>query len=258
MPVKLGPDGKVIEEETQKAASFEDEFRKDHWTEPGRPPTDESSEAAAGPGSSSAEPSSYEARTVLPRSKRTGSQGHAADSPAPDAATRVYRPGRQKGRSPAPPDAIAPSSAARDQPTVPAEGRDPEQPAASSDPMADPPVGWLVVIQGPGQGNVVTIGNGMNPIGRDHSERICVDFGDETISRRGHAVITYDPRGKKFYIHHSSGMNLTYVYVEDAPPVPVPLQMTELAGFSKIEIGETVLLFVPLCGERFDGEDDEQ
>ena len=118
--------------------------------------------------------------------------------------------------------------------------------------MADPPVGWLVVIRGPGQGNVVTIGNGMNPIGRDRAERICVDFGDETISRHGHAVITYDPRGKKFYIQHGGGKNLTYM--EDAP-VLVP---TELAGFSKIVMGETVLLFVPLCGERFDWEDDEQ
>ena len=40
MPVKLGPDGKVIEEKTHKAASFEDEFRQDQRTEPGRPPTD--------------------------------------------------------------------------------------------------------------------------------------------------------------------------------------------------------------------------
>ena len=246
MPVKLGPDGKVIEEETQKAASFEDEFRQDHRTEPGRPPTDASSEAGAGPGSSGAEPSGYEARTVLARSKRTGSQARAADSPAPDAATRVYRSGAQKGRSPAPPQATW------DRPTVPAEGRDPEQPTASSDPMADPPVGWLVVIRGPGQGRSVTIGNGMNAIGRDHAERICVDFGDELISRHGHAIITYDPRGKKFYIQHGGGKNLTYV--EDAP-VLVP---TELVGFSKIVVGETVLLFVPLCGERFNWEDDEQ
>lgn len=252
MPVKLGPDGKVIEEKTHTAASFEDEFRQDQRTEPGRPPADEASEAAGGPGESGPAPSGYEARTVLARSKRTGSQEQAADRPAPDAATRVYRPGAQKGRSPAPPPQAEPSPAAWDQPTVPAEGRDPEQPAAPADPMADPPVGWLVVVKGPGQGRSVTIGNGMNPIGRDHAERICVDFGDATISRHGHAVITYDPKGKQFYIQHGGGKNLTYM---DDAPVLVP---TELQGFSKIVMGETVLLFVPLCGERFDWEDYEQ
>lgn len=253
MPVKLGPDGKVIEEKTHKAASFEDEFRPDEKTDVGRPPTDQSSEAAGASEGGSPAPSGYEARTVLARSKRTGSQAHAADSPAPDAATRVYRPGAQKGRSPVLPDAV-PSSAAWDRPTVPAEGRDPEQQAtsASADPMADPPVGWLVVIRGPGQGRSVTIGNGMNPIGRDHAERICVDFGDAMISRHSHAVIAYDPKGKQFYIQHGGGKNLTYV---DEAPVLVP---TELHGFSKIVMGETVLLFVPLCGERFDWEDDEQ
>lgn len=257
MPVKLGPDGKVVEEKTRKAASFEDEFRQEKGTEPGRSPADESSEAVTGSGSRGAEPSGYEARTVLARSKRTGSQEHVADSSASDAATRVYRPGVPKDRSPAPADAAAPppaapSSAAWDLPTVPAEGRDPEQPVAPADPMADPPVGWLVVIRGPGQGHVLTIGNGMNPLGRDHAERICVDFGDAMISRHGHAVITYDPRGKKFYVQHGGGKNLTYV---DDAPVLVP---TELQGFSKIVMGETVLLFVPLCGERFDWEDDAQ
>ena len=227
MPVKLGPDGKVIEEKTHKAASFEDEFRQEGRTEPGRPPTDDASEAAGSPGGSSPEQSGYEARTVLARSQSAGAQGQeAANSPTQDERTRIYRPGAQKGHT-------------SDQP-----------PEGSA--MDDPPVGWLVVLQGPGQGHVVTIGNGMNAIGRDRAERICVDFGDELISRHSHAVITYDPRGKKFYIQHGGGKNLTYM--EDAPV----LAPTELEGFSKILIGETLLLFVPLCGERFDWEDYEQ
>ena len=48
-----------------------------------------------------------------------------------------------------------------------------------------PPVGWLVVVRGSGQGKVVTIGSGSNSLGRDPGERICIDFGDETISRSG-------------------------------------------------------------------------
>ena len=220
MPVKLGADGKVIEEKTHKAASFEDEFRQDEKTGPGRPPTDQSSEAAGG--GTAPEQSGYEARTVLARSKNAGSQEQGAA--AGDERTRIYRPGAKKGQTG-------------------------QSEAASA--MDDPPVGWLVVIQGPGQGNALTIGNGMNAIGRDHDERICVDFEDELISRHSHAVITYDPRGKKFYIQHGGGKNLTYV--GDAPV----LSPTELEEFSKILIGETLLLFVPLCGERFDWEEYE-
>lgn len=114
--------------------------------------------------------------------------------------------------------------------------------------MDDPPAGWLVVVRGPGQGNVLTVGHGANAIGREPDERIRIDFGDETISRRGHATVTYDPRGKTFYVQHGGGKNLTYL--EDAPV----LALTKLTGFSRIQVGDTLLLFVPLCGERFDWE----
>ena len=232
MPVKLGADGKIIEEKTEKSTSFEDEFRPAGGQTP--PPTDQSSEASGAPGGSGPEQSGYEARTILARSRSAGSQGQeaAADSTTPEDKTRIYRPGAKKGQPPA---------------RSPEDSAGAVAPAASA--MDDPPVGWLVVIQGPGQGNAVTIGNGLNVIGRDHGERICVDFGDGLISRHSHAIITYDPKGKTFYIQHGGGKNLTYV--GDAPV----LTPTELEGFSKILIGETLLLFVPLCGERFDWEE---
>ena len=225
MPVKLGPDGKVIEEETKRAASFEDEFRQESETGPGRPPTDQSSEAGQAAEDRGPEQSGYEARTVLARSQGSGGQGQdvAADKAAPEDRTRIYRPGAGK-RQP-PDDSAAPPPA---------------------DAMDDPPVGWLVVVQGPGQGKVVTLGNGVNTIGRAPSERVCLDFGDTLISRQRHALITYDPKGKKFYVQQGDGTNLTYI---GDTPVLTP---TELEEFSKIQMGETVLLFVPLCGERFD------
>ena len=115
--------------------------------------------------------------------------------------------------------------------------------------MDDPPAGWLVVVKGPGMGSVVTIGIGSNSIGRDPGERISLDFGDEHISREGHAVVTYDPRGKKFYIQHGGGKNLTYLNDE---PVLAP---SELTPDSVLVIGETTLRFVPLCGPEFNWED---
>ena len=57
------------------------------------------------------------------------------------------------------------------------------------------------------------------------------------------------PEGKSSISSMAAGKNLTYM---EESPVMLP---TELQGFSKIQIGETVLLFVPLCGERFDWAD---
>jgi pSer/pThr/pTyr-binding forkhead associated (FHA) protein len=110
-------------------------------------------------------------------------------------------------------------------------------------------VGWVVVVSGPGQGASLTLGYGMNSIGRAPTERICLDFGDSQISRTSHASITYDPRGKKYFINHGGGKNLTYLG-ED--PVLTPI---ELKGGEEVMIGDTTLRFVPFCGEDFDWRD---
>lgn len=110
----------------------------------------------------------------------------------------------------------------------------------------EPVVGWLVITDGPGRGQSLEIGYGMNSIGRDDSERISVDFGDEQISRKSHALLTYDTRGRKFYIQHGGGVNLTYV-----GDIPV-LQTHELKGRDVISIGDTKLTFVPFCGSDFE------
>jgi hypothetical protein len=120
---------------------------------------------------------------------------------------------------------------------------------ALSDPMEDPVVGWVVIVSGPGQGASLTLGYGMNSIGRAPTERISLDFGDPQISRTSHASITYDPRGKKYFINHGGGKNLTYLG-ED--PVLTPI---ELKGGEEVMIGDTTLRFVPFCGEDFDWRD---
>ena len=146
MPVKLGPDGKVIEEKTKKAASFEDEFRQESETGPGRPPADQASEAGK-PAAKSGGPSRPAMRLgpCSPGRKVPAARGRTVPRmprtrPRPEDRTRVYRPGA--GKRQFQPDGL--SRTAR----------------RSADAMDDPPVGWLVVVQGPGQGQVVTLGNG--------------------------------------------------------------------------------------------------
>ncbi|MCG5539349.1 FHA domain-containing protein [Halorhodospira sp. 9622] len=135
-----------------------------------------------------------------------------------------------------------------------ADGQSPNDQTAAGDPNAlhdDPVVGWLVVERGPGRGTARELGYGMNSIGRAKDERVSVDFGDHEISRHNHAVVTYDPRGRRFYVQHGDAKNLTYV--NDSPV----LQPVELAGGEQIALGDTVLRFVALCGPDFDWQDNE-
>ena len=118
--------------------------------------------------------------------------------------------------------------------------------------MDDPVVGWLVVVEGPGKGQTLQLGYGSNPLGRGATDRVKLDFGDDQISRNGHAVVTYDPRGRKFYVQHGGGTNLTYLGDQ---PVLAP---TELPALGHIGIGNTILRFVPLCGAEFDWQDTEE
>ena len=118
--------------------------------------------------------------------------------------------------------------------------------------MDDPVVGWLVVVEGPGKGHAMQLGYGSNPLGRGATDRVKLDFGDDQISRNGHAVVTYDPRGRQFYVQHGGGTNLTYLGDQ---PVLAPV---ELPALSHITIGNTILRFVPLCGAEFDWQDTER
>ena len=120
------------------------------------------------------------------------------------------------------------------------------------DNMNDPVVGWLAIVSGPGAGGFVRLGYGMNSIGRAADQRCQLDFGDEKISRQSHASISYDPRGRKFYLLHGGGQNLTYI-----AETPV-LQPMELIGGEFITLGNTTLRFVRLCGPEFDYQDIQQ
>lgn len=148
--------------------------------------------------------------------------------------------------------------AAEDEPATVIAGGRRQAPAAEKesnaaqqiDAMADPVVGWLVIVDGPGKGNYLKLGNGQNSIGRSPSERISLDFGDELISRSKHALLTFDPRGLAFYIQQGAGTNLAYL---DNKPVLAP---AELSAGSRITLGETTLMFVPLCGENFSWDEE--
>lgn len=105
-------------------------------------------------------------------------------------------------------------------------------------------VGWLVVVNGKGRGRDLRIPPGQCKIGRDKGE-ITLPFGDDRISREKHAYITYVQKQNSFIIQHGDGKNL--VEVNGEPVIGVE----KLAPFDRIRLGQTDLIFIPLCGGNF-------
>ncbi len=149
------------------------------------------------------------------------------------------------------PDTGVFNDSANDNKTIIVGTRTARSDAGASPGLPDPIVGWLVIVEGPGQGVALKLGYGNNSIGRSSTQRVQLNFGDDEISRAEHAVITYDPRGRKYYIQGGGGANLVYLGEQDE----VVLAPTELSANTSILLGHTRLRFVPFCGSDFDWQD---
>lgn len=114
----------------------------------------------------------------------------------------------------------------------------------------EPVVGWVVILKGPGRGGFRPVFPGMNSVGRAPSQRIPLDFGDETISREEHAFITYDDETRTFYLQHGGKSNLVRL---GGKPV---LQPMELKPNDHFRIGATTFRFVACCGPEFSWADE--
>ena len=212
MPIKRGKDGGLFEEPT----GLVDDRREEPATEiepATQPLRNESRDSLFGPG----------------KQRRAGSGDASWDAPTTplrrrqDEETRIISPAkRPAGEAGA---------------------------ASAKDPMDDPPTGWLVIVRGPGKGRVLTLGNGMNALGRSESSRLRVDFGDDSISRNNHARIAYDPRQRCFLLSHGEGANLTYLDGD------VVMDTQRIAAGAEIQIGDTTMRFQSFCCEAFDWPD---
>lgn len=170
-------------------------------------------------------------------------------SPATEPAQSAKEPPKESVRSRAPANEGDVTQVYRPQRSATGPGAGPEIEMAEDGTVTDPVVGWLVVIEGPGRGSALPVGYGNNRLGRAPGEQICLDYGDEQISRENHAVVTYDGRHRKFYVQQGGGRNLTHV---DDELVMVPV---EVKGGETISLGRTKLRFVPFCGPDFDWQD---
>lgn len=193
-----------------------------------------------------------------------------AETSNEDDATRILFNSPQETPATQESQSIGKTSGQDDKPTTPDDGHvgDAEATSDSDDEKTvfvtaamksqdqddfSPPVGWLVIVDGPGRGAVLDIHYGQNTIGRGEDCLIRFNFGDTQITRETHAFILYDELERTFFLRDAGKKNLVRI---NKTPVMTP---TQLNSHDQIQIGKTTCLFVPLCNDVFDwlgGEDD--
>lgn len=113
------------------------------------------------------------------------------------------------------------------------------------------PVGFLMVVDGPGEGHCFSLNSGMSTIGRSSDQTVSLDYGDRAISRSNHAAVVYDAQTHQFLLGHGGKANIVRLN-------GVPVVMTEaIESGALIQIGATTMRFVALCDAEFNWNDDE-
>jgi hypothetical protein len=132
----------------------------------------------------------------------------------------------------------------------------PNRPKPTQEPTAPDPgefyptVGCLLVIGGPGKGQLLAIRDGHNSVGRGPDQAVRLDFGDPHVSASGSFFITYDNQSRTYYI--SKGMGQNIVRLGTDPVIDARL----LVGGEIIRIGDTALKFFGFCTPEWDWDDE--
>ncbi|HWT74385.1 MAG TPA: FHA domain-containing protein [Mobilitalea sp.] len=115
----------------------------------------------------------------------------------------------------------------------------------------DPVVGWLVCIEGKEVGKDYKIRGQINTIGRSEKMDICIK-NDNTISNENHARLSYSERNNKFNLIPAESKNVIYLNDNEI------FTPTVLNAYDVIDFGETKLMFIPFCSEKFDWKSTKQ
>ena len=112
----------------------------------------------------------------------------------------------------------------------------------------EPVVGYLIAIEGAYFGEGFKLKTGRNFIGRSPEMDIQLSQ-DFSVSRRKHAVVIYEPKSRMFIAQPGESRELVYINDE------VVLNNVVMKPYDILTIGETRLLLLPLCGEKFSWDD---
>lgn len=108
----------------------------------------------------------------------------------------------------------------------------------------EPVVGWLVCVEGPEVGRDYRLYGRINSIGRAEGNDVVL-AQEHTVSQKNHVRLAYDAKHNNYQLLPGDGSNLTYLNDE---PLYSP---QKLNPYDILEMGDTKLIFVPLCSERF-------
>ena len=108
----------------------------------------------------------------------------------------------------------------------------------------DPPVAFIVVIDGIHKGEAFRLHAGRNFIGRGNEADISLP-SDDTVSREAHALISYDIKSNSFMIAPGQGRGITYVNEKEVATAE------PITAYDIIEVGKSKLMFLPVCGQNF-------
>lgn len=111
-----------------------------------------------------------------------------------------------------------------------------------------PVVGWLVCIKGSCKGKDFRLHSDRNYIGR--GENLDINVPDTKVSRGASIQLAYDPISRIFYVAACSGAQQNS-YLNGR----LLMGDRELQTGDKLRLGETELIFVPLCTSNFSWED---
>ena len=108
----------------------------------------------------------------------------------------------------------------------------------------EPVVGWLVCVEGPEVGKDYRLFCRINSIGRAEGNDVVL-AQEHTVSQKNHVRLAYDAKHNNFQLIPGEGTNVTYLNDE---PLYVP---QKLNAYDVLEMGDTKLMLIPLCNERF-------
>lgn len=114
--------------------------------------------------------------------------------------------------------------------------------------VSTPCVGWLIALGGEHVGTDFRLKVGKNFIGRSPQMDIALTE-DKSVSRDRHAIVVYEPREHLYLVQPGESSSLVY---HNNKVVLTPIQ---LQAYDMITVGDVNLLFIPLCGERFNWSD---
>lgn len=114
--------------------------------------------------------------------------------------------------------------------------------------VSTPCTGWVIALDGNHLGEDFRLKVGKNFVGRDASMDIAL-VGDKSVSRNKHAILVYEPKQHLYLVQPGESSELVYLNDE------VVLSPMKLQAYDVITVGEVKLLFMPLCGAKFNWTD---